>query len=851
MSMAILGELARDVRYSLRMMRNAPGFTLVAALSLAVGVGANTAMFTVADAVLLGTLQVAEPERLVLFEWEAGQTFRHSGAAGIAPPVPLPSGRKGRSLFHQRLFQAMRRLGAPCDLFAFAELPAANIMVDGRTEVADGQYVSGNYFAALGVKAILGRTLVEQDDDPAAEPVAIISYQYWQSRLGGRPDMLGRRIVVNNVAFSIVGVAPPEYTGTLQVGSRPVVNVPIAFEPLVAAAGVGSVSSATGRWWLHVMGRLAAGATAQQARDSLNGAFQSLALEMMPPPRRPGQSGQAARDDYPNLVVHSGRGGVSEMRRKYSLTIYPLFGAVGLVLIIACANVANMLLARSAVRRSEITVRLSLGAARGRLIRQLMVESVMLAILGGLLALGIAFWGKDAIGTLAADGLLPSTLRYELGWRVLGFTFLVCLVTALLFGLVPALRATAFDLASTLKQGQRTSVSRSRLSWGLLVAEVAISMVLLLGAGLFLRTVRSLGAANVGYDESRLLVFSLAPEGLGYRGDGLERLYDQVFARLAGVPGALNATFMSTPLLSKVAWMAGVRLPGESGRSGLQLSTARQVVHENHFDTLAIPLLRGRRFVPQDRKGAPLVAIVSETFVRRFFPDQPGAVIGQRIGLEGGSDVEIVGVAGDARYGTLRAEMWPLVYTPWRQESSGLGRMFFAVRSASDPGALVGAIHQAVREVHAGLPVTDVGSQMEQARRAYASERLFAKLLTFFGALAALLAAVGLYAVMAYSVSQRTREIAVRMALGAQTSAVVRLIISKGLKIAAMGMILGGLGALALRKVIESRLYGVRGTDPLTFILAAGCLLVVTVMACWIPTRRATRVHPGVALRSQ
>jgi predicted permease len=848
----LIEQVWQDLRHGLRLLRKAPGFTAVAVLSLALGIGANTALFSVAETVLLRALPVAQPERLVLFEWESGRRFRLSGTDGWG--FRAMPGRWGSSSFHTRIFQALRaHPGALDSLVAFARLDRANLLVDGEAGVVEGQYASGGYFAALGVRAALGRVLGEEDDRADAPPAAVLSHAYWQSRLGGDPGIVGKRIAVNAVPFTVVGVAAPGFAGTMQVDSRPAVFVPLAMEPRLAPerSNLQPRGDRRGAWWLHLLGRLRPGATVEQARQSLNGAFQALALEMMPPP---GPSDQAtlALAEYPRLVAHPGSGGMREMRRRYASTIYQLFGVVALVLLISCANLANLHLARAAARRTEVTLRLALGAGRGRLLRQLLTESLLLSALGGVAGLGLAVLGQQA---LAATGgaLFPPEAAYRLDGRVLAFSLAVSLATALLFGLVPALRASGLDLSSAIKQGSRSvgGVARSPLSQALVVAQVAMSLVLLLGAGLFLRTVRNLQTVELGFNQENLLLFGLRPASLGYREARLEALYQDLSAGLDALPGVRGATFGSNRLMNMGGTTDRVILPDETPSTPGQRSANFQTARENYLETMQIPLLRGRSFTAQDRAGAPRVAIVNETFARRYFPG--GDALGQRIGFDKdfAREVSIVGLAGDSKYNLQRNEVAPLVFLPWRQELAGIGMVTFAVRTEGDPTALVPAVREVVRRVAPGLPLIDVTTQVAQSEKTVAAESLMAGLLSFFGLLAALLAAIGLYGVLAYSVAQRRTEIGIRMALGAPGARVRSMVVSQGLRLAAAGVLIGGLAALGLERIVASQLYGVRASDPGILLPTAAALLAVALLACWIPASRASRVDPMVALRSE
>ena len=865
----LLWDLLQDLRFGIRMLLKSKGFTMVAVLSLGLGIGANTALFSVLDAVLLKTLPVTEPERLVLFEWQAGRPFRINGASGNSS-VPVPPGRRGLSLFRYEVFERMRQAerhasDSPLsDFFAFAPTRELTAVVGDEAQIVSGQAVSGGYYAGLGVQPSLGRVISYEDDKPGAASVVVLSHQYWQERFGASPAVIGQPLKLNQQFFTIIGVTPPGFTEISQVDYHPVVTVPLSCEPLLQGerSNLGTAKE-PGVWWLNLMGRLKPDATYEQARDSLNGAFQAAALEVMPPPRKANEPAQLEPKDFPRLIAESGSRGMQDSRRRYSSTIYGLFIVVALVLMIACANVANLLLARAALRAAEVNVRLAVGAGRWRLIRQLLTESVLLAALGGAVGVVFAFWGKSALLALAEKetGILPNGVDLSLNWRVLLFTLAVSLLTGLLFGLAPAWRATSQDLTTALKQSRRTTGAVSRLSKGLLVAQVALSLLLLVGAGLFIRTLYNLQHVNLGFNQENLMLFRLQPQQSGYKDEQLWQFYQQLFARLDHLPGVSAATFGKVPLIANDNWFNDVLLPGETEQTAGKHETMLQTVRENYFATLEIPQLRGRGFTAQDDQRAPQVAIVNQTFARQFFPNED--VLGKHVTPSGGQEVEIIGVVADTKYSSQREEVTPLLYTPWQQEGAVIGDMHFALRTTREPTAIAAEVRKIVRELDSNLPVTEVSTQTARAQATLGPERLSARLLSFFGAAALLLAAIGLSGVLAYSVAQRTNEIGIRMALGAQTANVLRLIVWQGMRLVLLGLTLGAVAGYGLKRLVESQyfaedawqrqmaeqLYGVSGTDPLTFLGIAALLTLVALVACWLPARKAAQVDPLKALR--
>ena len=860
----------QDLRYGFRILRRSPGMTAVAVVSLALGIGANTALFSVVDAVLLKTLPVEDPERLVLFEWQAGRPFRISGASGTSN-VDVPQGQRGLSLFRYDVIEQMRQAQATAtqsplsDLFAFGPMPEVTAKVGDQPEVIDAVAVSGNYYAGLRVQPRLGRTITVDDDRLGAAPVAVLSHQFWQQRFDANPGVIGQQIKLNQQSFTIIGVTPPEFNGTSQVGYHPAVTIPLALEPQLQGEG-SMLGSATepGVWWLNLMGRLNPGATYEQARESLNGAFQTAALAAMPPPRKISDPVQLDPKDYPRLTGQAGNRGMMDRRKVYAPTIYGLFIVVAIVLLIACVNLANLLLARAALRGPEIKVRLAVGAGRWRLIRQLLTESLLLAALGGIAGVLFAFWALDALSafTNGNDGLLPSGVELSLNWRVLVFTLGVSLLTGVLFGLAPAWRATSLDLSTALKRSGRTTRGMSRLSKGLLVAQVAVSGLLLVGAGLFIRTLYNLQRVELGFNPENLLVFRLQPEQAGYKDEQVVRFYQQLFDRLDHMTGVRAATFARVELVANYNWFDEILLPGETVATAASHEVMLQLVRENYFATMEIPLLRGREFTVADDARAPAIAIVNQTFAHQFFPSDE--VLGKRVRFtDNDRELEIVGVVADTKYGSQREKIEPILYRYWQQYPASLGEMHFALRTTGEPTALATQVREVIRGIDDNLPITQLGTQSARAETTLGSERQYARLFSVFGAVALALAGIGLFGVLAYSVSQRTKEIGVRMAFGAQVKNVIVMVVWQGMKLVLLGLAGSSLIGYVLVRLLNSKyfgpdswqqkmkeqLYGVTLSDPLTLIVIASLLTLVALIACWLPARRAAKVDPLVALR--
>lgn len=839
----MLENCLQDLRYGFRMLLKSPGFTAVATLSLALGIGANTAIFTLIDAVLLQQLPVQNPRELVQLQWASREwpsVVKSSWGSSWRD-----AGRHSSTSFSYPVFEQIRtRSQSFASVVAFKDLGRVTVTVAGEARLAEAQLVSGDYFTSLGVRPILGRVFVSSDDHAGAPPAAVVSHTCWQRRFGGDPSAVGKSVLVNGVPFTVAGVTPPEFFG-LSPGSAVEITLPLAFLPQLAPRSDASIFTDRHYWWVLVLGRLKPGLTSAEALREAGAVFRQSVL-----------AGAANEKSVPWLELLPGGRGLDSLRRRFSQPLLILMAVVGAVLLIACFNVANLLLARAAARQKEIAVRLSLGTTRFRLIRQLLTESLLLASLGGALGFLLAYWGSHLLVALMSSGRDLIVLELDPNLTVLGFTALACCLTAVLFGLAPALRATRVDVMPVLREAMGSGASRLRLGLArtLVVAQVALSLVLLVGAGLFVRTLDNLKSLDVGFEREGLLLFGIDATQAGYKGARLADLYDGIHARLRALPGVVSASQSYYLLLSGAAWSSRIKVGSGPQLEGDRASVRVLPISPGFLETMKIPLLLGRDLDERDRENAPLVALVNETMARRFFPGV--SPIGARFGFrrsETGTDIEVVGVVKDARYDSLRRDLPPTVYLPMRQTIDNLGAMRFQVRSAGDPKSLIPAVRGAVESLDKMLPLYDVRTQLEQIDALLLQERLFARLTGFFSLLALLLVCVGLYGILSYAVARRTGEIGIRMALGAQRGDIATMVLRETLRLVALGIVLGVPASFAVARsassVIAGLLFGLSPTDVATVVGATLVMLAVAGFAGFLPARRASRVDPMVALR--
>jgi predicted permease len=849
-----------DLRLALRQLQKSPGFTAVAVLSLAVGIGANTAVFSLVNEILLRSLPVRNPEHLVLLRTIEGEGGRLSRAGENNGSIDPATGRNASTSFSLLIFERLRAQPSPLsDLFAFAPFPKVHLLVDGQPELdASAQLVSGNYHTGLGVPAVLGRTLTPADDAPSAAPAAVISFRYWQRRFGGSPGVLGTVVHVNRVPTTIVGVTPQGFDGALQAGESPDISVPLALHLRFQPDRAGRAQP--WYWWIRVMGRLAPGATPAQVRASLEPVFQVAAREGWLAGRAPGAPPDERMPALPTLAADPGAQGEADARRQFAGSLRILQGLVALVLVAACANLANLLLARGATRRREIALRLALGAGRARIVRQLFAESLLLAAAGTGVGMVLAWWGRGLLLALRPFGQATVVLDLPLDIRVLAFTAVVAVVTALLFGLAPALRATRIDLNAHFQSGSRTlgAHSRSRVAQALMVVQIALSLVLLVSTGLFVRTLTNLDRVDAGFNRRDLLLFRIDAASAGYRREQFGALQSRVQERLERLPGVKAVTFSSVALLSRVRQNKRITVPGAALSANPSAPVNTNGLAPNFFSAMELPVALGRGFTARDDLDAPRVAVVNQAFVRTYLSGENP--VGRRIGIgpDDVDQVEIVGVAADAKYTDLRQAVPATIYLPARQRLDGEAN--FALRLARGQkgtgdavpyAAVASAVRAAVREIDPTLPVLDMRTQEEQVDRLHAQQLLFARLSAVFGGLALALACLGLYGLMSHAVERRTGEIGLRMALGALPAQVLRMVLRESLMLAGLGAAAGAAAAYWTGQLVASMLFGLSAADPATYLAVAVLLAVMAVLACVVPARRASHVDPLVALRSE
>ncbi len=834
-----LERLGQDLRYAFRMMKASPGFTLVAVLSLALGIGGNTAIFSLMNAVMLRSLPVQEPQRLVLFG--AGQW------AGIDDGLPNRSWQLFSYPFYRQVQRENQVFSGVTAMMSLGNDVHALVEGAKTAEPVKTRLVAGTYFTVLGVHAIAGRTFTDAEDQvEGRDAVAVISYSWWDRRFSRDPSVIGKTVAITSSAFKIIGVAPPEFFGT-SVGDSPDLWIPFAMNSLVPP-GWGGKEARTdlATQELYILGRLKPGVGAQEAKAQVNLIFQeNLHLRIGPKPS------QKDLHDVHNAFINltPGGRGLSQVRNRFSTSLQLLMGAVGLVLLIACANIANLLLARAANRQREIAVRLSIGASRLRLIRQMLTESVLLAALGSFAGLAFARVALRLLLWMVSGGGDTLPLDVSLDGPVLAFTTLLTIATGVLFGLAPALRATRVELSASLKEGRGSISARSRnvLAKALIVSQVALSAVLLIGAGLFVHSLANLRNIPTGFDQANVLVMGVDTSLLDFKDNDPRwvSLYRQVEERVAHVPGVRAAGFAMLTFQAG-SWTDYAFPQGRPPVPDDQREVHQDGVGPGYFAAMGMPIVLGRGFQVSDTSTSPTVAIVNETMARQFFPHE--SPIGLRFGNspEHSGEFEIVGVVKDAKYESLREKPRRMVFYPYMRGGS-LGQ--FVVRYAGDARGIVPEIRRVFAEVNRNLPITEVSTLSDHVEYTLTNDKLMARLSTFFGLLALLLASTGIYGVLSYAVARRTNEVGLRMALGAPRSSVLWLVMHDVLGLMAIGLAIGLPAALAGEQLVADLVYGLGKVDSWSIVAAIGILIAVGCIAAYLPARRASRVDPSTALR--
>jgi predicted permease len=841
--------MLNDLRYALRTLRANRLFAAMAMLSLALGIGANTAIYSFMDAILVRTLPIQNPESLVVLQWHAkerpavaqninGSMWNDPQLGRVSPNLPW------------RAFEVLSKDNPVLSqVVAFRNTNRITALIHGQGTPTEGIYCTGGFFAALGTPPAAGRLIGPDDDREGVSPVAVVSYAFAQRRFGGAEQAVGQTAIVNDTPFTIVGVTHPGFPGIVP-GQRH-----DFYMPMMSSIQVDRIHGAVSRerftdqkfYWAEILGRLKPGVTLPQAQAALGPMFHQWVSSVA--------STAEERKELPQLAVLDASRGLDQMRRQYSKPLFFLMTLVGLILTIACANLANLLLARAAGRRREMAVRLSLGAGRMRIVRQLLTESLLLASLGGVLGLVFAQWGIRGLSLLLANGRETFLLNVDLNWRVLAVTMGLALVTGVIFGLAPALQSTRVDLTTALKQ-TRAGESRKRfgpwlkvsLSQTLVVTQIAVSLLLLVAAGLFVRTLTKLNSIEVGFNRENLLLFSVNARQAGYTQEAMPRFFANLHERFASIPGVRSASASNFAMVSQSMNSGGIQVPGYNGPDA---SAAYLSVAPKFFETMQIPILLGRAIDERDVAAGAKVSVVNEVFVKKYLAGRSPVGLRFRQGSATAPEYEIVGVARNARYHSLKNEIPAVAYNPYTHQPRSLGSLTFELRAAGDPMGLVGAVREIVRQADSRIPVTDVRTQEAAIDQTIGQERTFATLCTAFALLAVAIACVGLYGTMAYSVARRTNELGLRMALGAQRKKLIWMVLREVFVMAAVGLAIGVPVALATTKFVKSFLFEMKPNDPWAIAGAAVVLVLAAVAAGYGPAWRASRIDPWNALRHE
>jgi predicted permease len=828
----------RSVRLAFRTLFKSPFVTAVAIISLALGIGANAAIYSLFDQLLLAPLPVHQPERL----------------ANLAAPGPKAGSTSCNNagdcdvIFSYPMFRDLEKAQTGFSSLAAHRLFSANIAYDGETLNGEGVMVSGSYFGTLGLQPHRGRLLTPADDETVgAHFVAVLSHAFWESRLGGDPDVVGRTIIVNGHPFTIIGIAPAGFNGTT-VGSRPVVFVPITMRGVVNPGFAGFENRRS--YWVYVFGRLKEGVTLEQAKLSINAVYRPI-INDVEVPLQQGMLSEQWMNQFRSKEVEAtdGRRGQSSVSTEVRTPMLLLMGTTLVVLLIACANIANLLLARGANRGMEMAVRLSIGANRRQVISQLLTESVLLGAMGAVGGVVVAWWTLSLLGSMLPPEAVQS-LELSVSGRVITVAAVLGVATGLLFGIFPALHSTRSDLVTTIRANAgNLTVTRAaaRFRASLVTAQVALSIALLILAGLFMRSLVNIGRVDLGLRTENIVTFGISPQLNGYSIERSHQLFQRVEEELAALPGVISVSSALVPVLAGSSWGSDVSVEGFERGPDIDANARMNVVGPGYFTLLDVPVLAGREFTEQDAMGGRPVAVVNEAFLRKFNLDRDA--VGKRMSDRGTElDTEIIGIVRDSKYNDVKDDVPPMYFKPWRQQDN-VGALTFYVRTGADSEQVMRAIQPALARIDPNLPVENLKSLVQQVRENVFLDRVIGTLSAAFAGLATLLAAVGLYGVLAYTVERRTREIGVRMALGADASRVRLMVLRQVAVITLIGSALGLIAAWAVGRVMGSVLYQVEGADPIVFAAAFAVLSTFALAAGYFPALRASRVDPLSALR--
>jgi predicted permease len=841
-----------DLRYSFRMMTRSPGFTTVAVTSLALGIGANTIIFTLAKGILLDRLAVPQPNQLRLFAIVRDRRTSplHSFWGDF---YRTPDGRSITHSFSYPVYLLLRQqnLAKPVleDLFAFKDLLGQRLTatIDGHADTVSAQLVSGNFYEQLGVQPALGRAIQPSDDAaPGSGPVAVISDGLWARLFGRSPSVIGKTIQLNLIPVTIIGVNPPDFTGVASVQLSPDVFVPFSMQPTLIPPHTDSLLQDPNQWWMSIMGRTRPGVSDEAVRAAF-AVWLEQDIRTTVPVRK--------NESMPDFVVESGSKGLAATTHNFAKPIYILSVLTAFVLLLACANLANLLLARSAARQREMSVRLALGASRSRVLRQVLTESLLLSALGGIAGFALGYLGRNIIPHLLSSAWQPAPLNARFDLRIFAFTATVSVLTGILFGLAPAWQATRTDVNTALKDAASSATRRRKGLAGksIVVFQVALSMLLVVGAGLFARSLINLNTTSLGFDPHNLLLFSIQAPLARYPAPQDVALHQRIEERLAQVPGVQSVTLIENPLIGHNISNITFLPAGRPKPTGDEQDRDVNGVGQTFFETYRIPILYGRSFGPTDTATSPLVAVINQSLAQTVYPgvDPVGKTFTSNR-HQGDQDAiyQIIGVSADAKYDQLQEDPPPTFYTLYRQADH---EQFinYTVKTQLSPAAILPALRNAVESIDKDLPLRDIRTQNEQIEASISQERLFATLTASFGVLALILACIGIYGIMAYNVARRTNEIGVRMALGARARQVLFIILRESFWLAILGITSGLIAAITLTRFIGSMLYGLKPSDPTTLIAATLILLTIAIAAAYGPARRASRIDPMQALRHE